>query len=174
MSASRARARLGVVVSTYEWPEALDAVIRALADQSDRDFALVVADDGSGAETAAVVERWRSAFEERLTHAWQPDEGFRLARVLNLGALDSRTEAPRDLAEPGLALEKAREVDSRHGLVGYVQRGGERLLDVYTRSHVHSSIGRTTPRHWPAKVPRAESPSPGSSTSKEIASYTAA
>jgi len=81
------RNRLGVVVSTYEWPEALHAVLRALADQSDRDFVLVVADDGSGADTATVVDSWRSAFGERLAHAWQPDEGFRLARALNLGAL---------------------------------------------------------------------------------------
>ena len=81
------RVGLGVVVSTYEWPEALDAVLRALADQSDPDFSLVIADDGSGAETAAVVNRWRRAFGERLAHTWQPDEGFRLARVLNLGAL---------------------------------------------------------------------------------------
>lgn len=79
--------RLGVVVSTYEWSEALHAVLRALADQSDRDFVLVVADDGSGAETAAAVDRWRPAFGDRLTHVWQADEGFRLARVLNLGAL---------------------------------------------------------------------------------------
>jgi glycosyltransferase involved in cell wall biosynthesis len=85
--APRRNARLGVVVSTYEWPDALDAVLRSFHDQSDRDFVLVVADDGSGVETGAVVDEWRSAFGERLTHVWQPDEGFRLARVLNLGAL---------------------------------------------------------------------------------------
>jgi glycosyltransferase involved in cell wall biosynthesis len=78
---------LGVVVSTYEWPEALDAVLRAFSEQSDGDFTLVVADDGSGAETKATVEHWRSAFGERLTYVWQPDEGFRLARVLNIGVL---------------------------------------------------------------------------------------
>lgn len=87
MTVGRARARLGIVVSTYVWPEALDAVLRGFADQSDRNFALVVADDGSGDATAAVVDHWRGAFGERIAHAWQPDKGFRLARVLNLGAL---------------------------------------------------------------------------------------
>ena len=82
-------------MSTYEWPEALHVVLRALADQSDRDFVLVVADDGSGADTAAVVDSWRAAFGGRLAHAWQPDEGFRLARVLNLGALAVEAELPR-------------------------------------------------------------------------------
>jgi GT2 family glycosyltransferase len=79
--------RLAIIVSTYEWPEALDAVLRAFDEQSDRSFALVVADDGSGVDTRAVVEKWRSAFGDRLVHAWQPDEGFRLARAMNLGAL---------------------------------------------------------------------------------------
>jgi glycosyltransferase involved in cell wall biosynthesis len=80
-------ARLAIVVSTYEWPEALDAALRAFAEQSDTRFTLVVADDGSGPDTKTLVERWRSSFGERLVHVWQPDEGFRLARVLNLGSL---------------------------------------------------------------------------------------
>ncbi len=75
---------LSVVVATYEWPEALDAVLRGLADQSDADFDVVVADDGSGPETAAVVESWRDRL--RVEHVRQEDEGFRLARVRNLGA----------------------------------------------------------------------------------------
>jgi glycosyltransferase involved in cell wall biosynthesis len=81
------RPRLAFVVSTYEAPQALDAVLRGFAEQSDPVFELVVADDGSGPETEAVVEKWRSSFGRRLSHVWQPDEGFRLARVLNLGAL---------------------------------------------------------------------------------------
>ena len=81
---------LSVVVSTYEWPDALDAVLRGFADQTDDEFELVVADDGSGAATAEVVERWKISFEGRLSHAWQEDAGFRLARVRNLGALAAR------------------------------------------------------------------------------------
>jgi len=82
-----AQGRLSVVVSTYEWPEALEAVLRALYEQSDADFDVVVADDGSGPETAAVVRRWQVYFRQRLTHSWHADEGFRAARARNLGAL---------------------------------------------------------------------------------------
>lgn len=80
---------LSVVVSTYEWPEALDAVLHGFAHQSDRGFEIVVADDGSGPETAETVERWRARFPGRLTHVWQDDAGYRLARIRNLGALAS-------------------------------------------------------------------------------------
>ena len=69
---------MSVVVSTYEWPEALDAVLRGLAAQSDPAFEVVVADDGSTSSTEAVVDRWKSVLGERLAHAWQPDEGFAL------------------------------------------------------------------------------------------------
>ena len=78
--------RLAIVVSTYEWPAALNAVLRAFAEQSDTGFTLVVADDGSGPDTKILVDGWRSRFGDRLVHVWQSDEGFRLARVLNLGA----------------------------------------------------------------------------------------
>jgi glycosyltransferase involved in cell wall biosynthesis len=86
---ARSRTTLSLVVSTYEWPEALDAVLRGLAAQSDRSFDVVVADDGSGSETERIVARWRDVFGTRLVHAWQPDEGFRLARVRNLGAANA-------------------------------------------------------------------------------------
>ncbi|HEU0302953.1 MAG TPA: galactosyltransferase-related protein [Gaiellaceae bacterium] len=77
---------ISVVVSTYEWPEALDAVLFGLSEQTDARFEVVVAEDGAGQGTAAVVERWRPTFGLRLLHVTQPDEGFRLARVKNLGA----------------------------------------------------------------------------------------
>jgi glycosyltransferase involved in cell wall biosynthesis len=75
---------LTVVVATYEWPQALAAVLRALAGQSDPDFDVVVADDGSGPDTAAVAAEWASRLA--LRHLHQEDDGYRLARVRNLGA----------------------------------------------------------------------------------------
>ena len=83
---------LSIVVVTYEWPEALDLVLRALSEEEDRAFEIVVADDGSGAETADLVASWHSVLGDRLTHARQPDMGFRRARVLNLGAAAARSD----------------------------------------------------------------------------------
>jgi glycosyltransferase involved in cell wall biosynthesis len=70
-----------VIIATYEWPRALDVVLRSLSEQQEGPFDVVVADDGSGPETAAVVDRWRSRFE--LSHVWQETGGFRKARLLN-------------------------------------------------------------------------------------------
>lgn len=78
--------KVSVVVTTYNWPAALDRVLESLAGQRFRDFEVIVADDGSGEETAGLVAEWtrRAAFP--LQHAWQEDRGFRAARVRNLGA----------------------------------------------------------------------------------------
>jgi GT2 family glycosyltransferase len=81
---------ISVVVATYEWPEALDVVLRALSEQQGAAFETAVADDGSGEEVAGVVERWRSALDP--THVWQPHEGFRKARLLDMAALRTTGE----------------------------------------------------------------------------------
>ncbi len=60
--------------------------LRALSEQElGQEFEVVIADDGSGDSVAAVVDDWKSRLPIR--HVWQPDEGFRKARVLNCGAL---------------------------------------------------------------------------------------
>lgn len=74
---------LSVVVTTYNWPEALAVVLESLSRQSDRDFEVVVADDGSREETAALIRRFAADFPVPLKHAWQPDQGFRAAASRN-------------------------------------------------------------------------------------------
>jgi GT2 family glycosyltransferase len=82
--------RVSVIVPTYEWPEALDAVLRALGDQDDVAFEVVVAEDGEAPETAAVVRRHRDHAGFRIAHVTQPDLGWRKARVYNLAVLEAR------------------------------------------------------------------------------------
>ena len=50
---------ISVIVTTYDREDALDAVLRSLARQKDRDFEVSVADDGSGPATAALIEQWK-------------------------------------------------------------------------------------------------------------------
>lgn len=79
---------LSVIVTTYQWPEALGAVLEGLGAQEDRDFEVIVADDGSGSPTRELVEEasQRGPLAGRVKHAWQEDDGFRAARCRNLAA----------------------------------------------------------------------------------------
>ena len=75
-----------LVASTYNWPAALDLVLRSVLAQRVPPGQVVVADDGSGEETRALVADFAPRFAARgvpLEHAWQEDRGFRKARALN-------------------------------------------------------------------------------------------
>jgi glycosyltransferase involved in cell wall biosynthesis len=74
---------ISLILTTYQREDALDAVLRALARQSDRGFEVVVADDGSAAPTRAVVERQAALTDIPIKHVWQEDRGFRLAEIRN-------------------------------------------------------------------------------------------
>jgi glycosyltransferase involved in cell wall biosynthesis len=79
--------RISVIVATYNRPDALDAVLRSLARQSDADFEVLVADDGSTPPTKELIEAWQKRFNGRLHHVWHPDDGFRLAEIRNRAIL---------------------------------------------------------------------------------------
>jgi glycosyltransferase involved in cell wall biosynthesis len=74
---------VSVIVTTYDREDALAAVLAALSRQSERRFEVVVADDGSGPATAAVVDGWRPRLGVPLRHVWQPHRGFRAAEIRN-------------------------------------------------------------------------------------------
>ena len=78
---------ISVIVTTYNREDALEAVLSSLSRQSDRGFEVVVADDGSRATTAAVVERWRPRLGVPLDHVWQMNCGFRAAEIRNRAIL---------------------------------------------------------------------------------------
>jgi glycosyltransferase involved in cell wall biosynthesis len=83
---------LTVIVATYNRPDALDAVLRSLGQQSDTNFEVLVADDGSRPDTAAVVEGWKGRLGHRLLHVWHSDDGFRLAEIRNRAILAATGE----------------------------------------------------------------------------------
>jgi len=75
--------KTAVIVTTYNRPDALGAVLEGYCGQSDRDYELVVADDGSTGETAEVVKEFEQRMVFPLTHVWQEDRGFRAAAIRN-------------------------------------------------------------------------------------------
>lgn len=81
-----------VIITTYNRPDALELVLRACLAQTDRNFEIVIADDGSGAPTREVIERFAQLSPLPIAHAWQPDEGFRAAACRNLGIARARGE----------------------------------------------------------------------------------
>jgi GT2 family glycosyltransferase len=76
--------RLSLIVSTYNNPAPLDAIFaRLAADDTARPDEVIVADDGSGPATRAIVEKWTKQEALTVRHAWHEDKGFRKTRILN-------------------------------------------------------------------------------------------
>lgn len=74
---------LSVVVSTYNQPDWLEKVLLGLARQEDRQWELLLADDGSGPETRAVFERLAPGLGVPARHEWRPHAGFGKCAILN-------------------------------------------------------------------------------------------
>jgi glycosyltransferase involved in cell wall biosynthesis len=83
-------ALISIIITTYNREDALDAVLRSLARQSDPAFEIIVADDGSGPGTANLIDSWKSRIVRRLEHVWHPDRGFRAAEIRNRAILAAR------------------------------------------------------------------------------------
>ena len=76
---------VALLITTYNWPEALRAVLDSVKGQTRRPDEVVVADDGSGPETAQVVRETLTDSGLAWQHARHEDHGIRQARVKNLG-----------------------------------------------------------------------------------------
>jgi len=81
-----------VIVTTYNREDALEAVLRSLGCQTDRDFEVIIADDGSSAATARMIESWKGKIKigQHLEHVWHEDRGFRAAEIRNRAILAAR------------------------------------------------------------------------------------
>lgn len=81
---------ISVIVTTYNKERELELVLEGLRHQNFRDFEIIVADDGSGEATKAVIEDARERTDIPIVHSWQEDKGFRAARSRNLAIAKAR------------------------------------------------------------------------------------
>jgi GT2 family glycosyltransferase len=78
--------RAALIVTTYNWPSALRLVLESAMVQGTPPAEILIADDGSGPETAALIAEFVPRFALRgvpLTHVWHEDDGYRLAEIRN-------------------------------------------------------------------------------------------
>ncbi|NBW77491.1 MAG: glycosyltransferase [Betaproteobacteria bacterium] len=81
---------ISVVVTTYNRSDALLCVLSGLACQTDHNFEVVVADDGSSLAHQRVVMNSGQSQQLDLTHVWHPDVGFTASKARNRGVAVSK------------------------------------------------------------------------------------
>ena len=149
--------KTSVIAITYNWPEALQRLLASLAAQTRLPDEVIVADDGSGEATRALVERMARDFPVPLRHVWQEDRGFRAARARNRGIAASRGDYvilldgdmllhPRfvahhlTLAERGFFLQGGRIKATREETAKLLA-GGKPVFAPWSRADFHEFDG---------------------------------
>ncbi|MCE7040122.1 glycosyltransferase family 2 protein [Dyadobacter sp. CY312] len=75
--------KTSLIISTYNWPEALNLCLQSVCSQSVLPDEVIIADDGSTIETFDMIEEMKRRFPVPLVHVWQEDDGFQLAKIRN-------------------------------------------------------------------------------------------
>ncbi len=121
--------RLAVVVPTYNRPHFLRRCLEGYLRQRVLPDEVVVADDGSGPETAALVAEIGAVAPFPVRHVWHEDRGFRAAAIRNRGVASTEADyilftdddcipAPRLIADHRTAAEPGFFVQGHRVLVG--------------------------------------------------------
>lgn len=74
---------VALVISTYNWPQALRLVLQSVLEQEVLPDEIIIADDGSGQPTRSLIESFKKKFPVPLKHFWHDDDGFRKTVILN-------------------------------------------------------------------------------------------
>src|SRR5690606_38524759 len=88
----RVAMRVAVILSTYNWPHALELSLWGYAVQTWPDLQVVAADGGAGPETRATSDRVRAQSGMDIVHVWHTDRGFRKNEILNRAILRTDCE----------------------------------------------------------------------------------
>ena len=74
---------VSLLITTYNWVAALEQVLLSVKEQTCLPKEVVVADDGSGQQTADLIASLQASFPTKLVHCWHEDKGFRAAAIRN-------------------------------------------------------------------------------------------
>ena len=139
--------KTAVIVTTYNRPDALAAVLGGFFDQTTLEFELLVADDGSRDDTRALVENLAARTPFPLRHVWQDDQGFRAGAARNRAV--AHTQADYLIFVDGDCIPARHFVQQHCALaeVGYFLSGSRVLL---SESFTQQVLAPLPIQHWHA------------------------
>jgi len=74
---------VSVIVSTYNHPRWLEKALWGFEQQKEKNFEIIIADDGSSKETEDVIKNFQENSSLHIIHVWQKDDGFQKTKILN-------------------------------------------------------------------------------------------
>jgi len=84
--------KTSVIAAFYNNIKYLKLVLAGLERQTEKNFEVIIADDGSAEEVVKEIESISSNYSFRIKHIWHPDKGFRKNKILNQAILTASSE----------------------------------------------------------------------------------
>lgn len=84
--------KVSVIITTFNAEEWLRKVLIGFSVQTETDFEIVIADDGSTSKTKELLHDFKSKFKHPIIHVWQEDDGFQKSKILNKAILQSHSD----------------------------------------------------------------------------------
>lgn len=119
---------VSLVITTYNWPTALELCLKSALNQTRLPNEIIVGDDGSGSETAAVIDKIRLISPVKIIHVWQEDKGFRLAKIRNKAIMASSQNYIIQVDGDIIMHKRFVEDHMRLARPGFCLRGGRVML----------------------------------------------
>lgn len=84
--------KISIIITTYNAEDWLRKVLIGFSVQTESDFEIIIADDGSTDKTKHLLEEFKYKFKNPIVHVWQEDDGFQKSKILNKAILKSNSE----------------------------------------------------------------------------------
>jgi glycosyltransferase involved in cell wall biosynthesis len=116
--------KASVIMSTYNAEEWLEKVIWGFSVQTETDFEIIIADDGSGPKTKELLDTLSAQISIPLVHVWQEDRGFQKSQILNKAIMASGSDYLIFTDGDCIPRNDFVEVHLKHREEGYFLSGG--------------------------------------------------
>ena len=116
--------KLSVIITTYNSEEWLQKVLLGYSFQTENDFEIVIADDGSNEKTKNLILEFQDKFKYPIVHVWQKDEGFQKCRILNKAILKAKSNYLLFTDGDCIPRNDFLEAHLKHKEEGYFLSGG--------------------------------------------------
>lgn len=84
--------KASVIMSTYNAEAWLEKVLWGFSVQTETDFEIIIADDGSREDTKLLLEKLQKEINIPINHVWHEDNGFQKSQILNKAIVASNSD----------------------------------------------------------------------------------
>jgi glycosyltransferase involved in cell wall biosynthesis len=121
---------LTVIISTYNAPSWLEKVLWGYSVQTNQNFEIIIADDGSTEETKTLIESFMKDYPVKIYHLWHKDEGYRRQELLNKAILKSNYDYILMTDGDCIPRKNFVQIHAEHAKPGRFLSGGYCKLDM--------------------------------------------